>query len=174
MARLTHYPWWHHMPTKILVNNGSDHGMLPDGTKSLPEPMLTQDYWHQSQWNFKENTQDMLAKRVIWIWTFKNLLHQPGSNELTGPTWGPHGSCRPNVGPMNLPPLRDATKNWNWNLYKKVHVSTLRYEHLCESRQTTHEWVSTFFGSLLRLQHWLVTCGIQLTHSHILTDGQRT
>ena len=29
------------MATQILVNIGSGKGLLPDGTKSLPEPMLT-------------------------------------------------------------------------------------------------------------------------------------
>ena len=29
----------------ILVNIGSGNGLLPDGTKPLPEPMLTDDLW---------------------------------------------------------------------------------------------------------------------------------
>ena len=29
------------MATQILVNIGSGNGWLPDGTKPLPEPMLT-------------------------------------------------------------------------------------------------------------------------------------
>ena len=29
------------MATQILVNIGSGNGLLPDGTKPLPEPMLT-------------------------------------------------------------------------------------------------------------------------------------
>ena len=32
---------WCHMVTKIWVNIGSGNGLLPDGTKPLPEPMLT-------------------------------------------------------------------------------------------------------------------------------------
>ena len=32
---------WHHMATEIWVNTGSGNGLLPDGTKPLPEPMLT-------------------------------------------------------------------------------------------------------------------------------------
>ena len=31
------------MATEILVNIGSGNGLLPDGTKPLPEPMLTND-----------------------------------------------------------------------------------------------------------------------------------
>ena len=30
-----------HVATKIWVNIGSDYGLLPDGTKPLPESMLT-------------------------------------------------------------------------------------------------------------------------------------
>ena len=29
------------MASEILVNTGSGNGLLPDGTKPLPEPMLT-------------------------------------------------------------------------------------------------------------------------------------
>ena len=34
-------PWWRHMATEIWVNFSSGNGLLPDGTKPLPEPMLT-------------------------------------------------------------------------------------------------------------------------------------
>ena len=30
-----------HMALDILVNTGSSNGFVPDGTKPLPEPMLT-------------------------------------------------------------------------------------------------------------------------------------
>ena len=36
--------YWCHMAPEILVNIGSGNGLLPDGTKPLPEPMLT---YHQ-------------------------------------------------------------------------------------------------------------------------------
>ena len=32
--------WWHHMATEIWVNIVSGNGLLPGGTKPLPEPML--------------------------------------------------------------------------------------------------------------------------------------
>ena len=35
---------WRHMASWIWVNIGSGNGLLPDGTKPLPEPMLT---YHQ-------------------------------------------------------------------------------------------------------------------------------
>ena len=36
---------WHHMATETWVNIGSGNGLLPDGTKPLPEPMLTDNQW---------------------------------------------------------------------------------------------------------------------------------
>ena len=36
---------WHHMATHIWVNIGSGNGLLPAGTKPLPEPMLS---YHRS------------------------------------------------------------------------------------------------------------------------------
>ena len=40
--KLSEYVVWRgHMATHILVNIGSGNGMLPDGTKPLPEPILT-------------------------------------------------------------------------------------------------------------------------------------
>ena len=35
------HEWRHIMVTKFWVNIGSDNGLLPDGTKSLPEPVMT-------------------------------------------------------------------------------------------------------------------------------------
>ena len=35
---------WQHMATENWVNIGSGNGLLPDGTKPLPQPMLT---YHQ-------------------------------------------------------------------------------------------------------------------------------
>ena len=34
-----------HMARKIWVNIGSGNALLPDGTKPLPEPMLTDHQW---------------------------------------------------------------------------------------------------------------------------------
>ena len=47
---------------KILVKNGSDNGLLPDGAKPLLEPILNRDYWHLPPCNFAENTEDVLAQ----------------------------------------------------------------------------------------------------------------
>ena len=37
--------WWQQMATEIWVNIGSGNGLLPDGTKPLPEPVLTDHQW---------------------------------------------------------------------------------------------------------------------------------
>ena len=42
---LTHCGLVTHMGTEIWVNIGSGNGLLPDGTKPLPEPMLTDHQW---------------------------------------------------------------------------------------------------------------------------------
>ena len=38
---LTIVALWNHVAIWILVNIDSGNGLLPDGTKPLPEPMLT-------------------------------------------------------------------------------------------------------------------------------------
>ena len=48
------------MATEIWVNAGSGNGLLRDGTKPLPEPMLTNEVlWHSPDSNFIENTLDI-------------------------------------------------------------------------------------------------------------------
>ena len=37
--------YWGHMVTEIWINIGSGNGLLPDGTKPLPESMLTYNQW---------------------------------------------------------------------------------------------------------------------------------
>ena len=34
------YAWWRHMVSWVFIKTGSGNGLLPDGTKLLPEPML--------------------------------------------------------------------------------------------------------------------------------------
>ena len=35
--------WWRQMATEMWVNIGPDNGLLPDGIKKVPEPMLSND-----------------------------------------------------------------------------------------------------------------------------------
>ena len=40
--------WWCHLAIYIWFNIGLDNGLLPHGTKPLPDSMLTYDQWHSS------------------------------------------------------------------------------------------------------------------------------
>ena len=51
------------MATYIWVNIGSDDGLLPDGTKPLPEPVLNNqqtNLWHSPYGGSTGNAQDVL------------------------------------------------------------------------------------------------------------------
>ena len=74
------------MVTEILVNIGSGNGLLPDGTKPLPEPMLTD---HQlspvtfilGQFHKRFLNQELL-KIHLKITYLKFHSNFPGANEL--------------------------------------------------------------------------------------------
>ena len=65
---------WRHMVTWIWINIGSGNGLLPDGTKPLPEPMLT---YHQrgsvafSSEQFHRKCSRYQFVKQIWIYNFK-------------------------------------------------------------------------------------------------------
>ena len=56
------FPWAElkkrNMASEIWVNIGSGNGMLPDGTKPLPEPMLTDHQWSQLTFILGQLTRD--------------------------------------------------------------------------------------------------------------------
>ena len=70
-----------HMVWGILVNTGSGNGLLPDGTKPLPEPILTlnADRWNSFQW---------LASTVIQVTnpTFVWNVHIWKHSHISKPT----------------------------------------------------------------------------------------
>ena len=55
---------------KILDNTGSCNGLLPDGTKPLPEPMLTYHQWGSVAYTWGCISQEL----------FKISIHKTGSN----------------------------------------------------------------------------------------------
>ena len=70
------------MATEIGVNLGSGNGLLPDGTKPLPEPMLTLHYWGSVAviWEQLHSMHpSYYSEESVW----KLLLDLPGANELT-------------------------------------------------------------------------------------------
>ena len=58
---------WSHMATEIWVNIGSGNGLLPDGTKPLPEPRLT---------NYQRGL-------VAFIWFIWGEFHRECSGDLS-------------------------------------------------------------------------------------------
>ena len=79
------------MATEIWVNIGSGNGLLPDGTKPLPEPMLTDNQWSPSDIHMKAISQEMPQPPVTKIHlkiTYLNLHSNfPGANELRWSVW---------------------------------------------------------------------------------------
>ena len=66
------------MKSYHLVNTGSSHGLLPDSTKPLPEPMLT---YHQcdpvtfTQGNFIQNSEDITHCNLLESYVLRNYCH---------------------------------------------------------------------------------------------------
>ena len=76
----------HHLTTWIWVNTGSGNGLVPDGTKPLPESMWTNHHWDfvaihtrpTSYKMFKISFFDMSLIITISI----SKAHLPGANKL--------------------------------------------------------------------------------------------
>ena len=77
------------MATEIWVNIGSGNGLLPDGTKPLPEPMLTFHNWSPVTFiSGKEMPQPSINKICLNIIYLKFYWNSPGANELKLPKHG--------------------------------------------------------------------------------------
>ena len=78
-----------HMANEIWVNIGSGNGLLPDHTKPLPEPMLTDHQWGPETFILvaisKGMTQPSITKIRLKITYLKFLSNFPGVNELIVP-----------------------------------------------------------------------------------------
>ena len=55
------------MAAEIWVNIGSGNGLLPDGTKPLPEPVLTDHQWSPSDIHIREISREMPQTSIIKI-----------------------------------------------------------------------------------------------------------
>ena len=73
------------MATEIWVNIGSGNGLVPDGTKPLPEPMLT-DHQKSTDIHIRVISQKMsqpsIIKICLKITCLKLHSNFPGANEL--------------------------------------------------------------------------------------------
>ena len=74
------------MASEICVNIGSGNGLLLDGIKPLPEPMLTDHQLKSTYIHIRAISQDMPQPSITEIpWKITYLkfhLHFPGTNEL--------------------------------------------------------------------------------------------
>ena len=75
------------MATEIWVNIGLGNGLLPDGTKPLPEPMLTDHQWSPVKFILGQFSQEMpqpsITKIHLKITCLKFQLNFPGANGLS-------------------------------------------------------------------------------------------
>ena len=74
------------MATQTWVNIGSGNGLLPDGTKPLPEPILTNHKWGLVAFTWEQfHRKCPRYLSLIWVWKIANSRFQlqlPGANEL--------------------------------------------------------------------------------------------
>ena len=76
---------WRHMVTEIWVKIGSGNDLLPDSTKPLPEPMLTDHHWGPVTFTtgqFYEMPQPSITESRLKITYLKFHSDFPGANEL--------------------------------------------------------------------------------------------
>ena len=69
------------MVIEICVNIGSGHGLLPDGTKPLPEPMLTYHHWDSLTISL-EVLKISICKMNLKNKFVKSFPYLSGANEL--------------------------------------------------------------------------------------------
>ena len=73
---------------EIWVNIGSGNVLLPEGTKPLPEPMLTDHQWSSSDIHLRSISQEIPQPSITKIClkiTYLNFhSNSPGVNELNG------------------------------------------------------------------------------------------
>ena len=65
------------MATEIWVNIGSGNGLLPDGTKPLPEPMLTDRQWSPGTFilgQFHKRCLNHQSLKSVWKLPTQNFI----------------------------------------------------------------------------------------------------
>ena len=76
---------WHHMESKKLVNFGSCNGLLPDGTKQLPKPVMTDNQWGLVAFTWGQSCRKCsrnLSLILFGITDSSLQSNHPGANEL--------------------------------------------------------------------------------------------
>ena len=154
------------MATEIWVNIGSGNGLLLDGTKPLPEPMLTDHQWSPVTFilgQFHKRCLSHQSLKSVWkLHVLKFHSNFPGANELNhickrGP-WA--FFCKGNDRVMDVT-LSKSTSNkcgvlTHWGRDKMAAIS---------------QTISSAFSSmkmfvLWMVIHWSLFLRVQLTISH--------
>ena len=99
------------MTTEILVNIGSVNGLLPDGTKPLPEPMLTYHHWDTVTFiwcQFLKRTPAINHLNLFENYLYKIAFKSPRGRWVTITCWesigletGIHWEHQTNSGPVS-------------------------------------------------------------------------
>ena len=77
---------WHHMATEIWVNIGLGNGLLPDGTKPSPEPMLIDHQWSPVTFilgQFHKRCLNHQSLKSVWklrVWNIIQISQGPMSS----------------------------------------------------------------------------------------------
>ena len=78
------------MVTKMWVNIGSGNGLMPDGTKPLPEPVLTDHYWSPMTFilgQFHKKCLNHQSLKSVWNYISKISFKFPRDQWVN--TWRP-------------------------------------------------------------------------------------
>ena len=158
------------MALGVLVNTGSGNGLLPDGTKPLPEPMLTDHQWSPvtfilGQFHKRCYNHQSLTKICLKITYLKFHSNFPGANELTHKIKSSQGTYL--VSSVNTLDKRTAKYQeytallWvigRQNLHPHVLMMLiLTWERFSSSIYRHHSWSRaqlTIVHSLQSCNHW--------------------
>ena len=148
------------MATEIWVNIGSGNGLLPDGTKPLPEPMLTDPWWSPVTFILGQFHKRCLNHQSLKI-SFKLTclkLHSnvPGANELIW-MWKWCVMCsHKRLSSAHFGTLPDLGLGWVQN-----HIKVSNWQARCEVQTVSHaiEHFKGYTGVLLRKWDygWVIT-----------------
>ena len=96
------------MATEIWVNIGSGNGLLPDGTKPLPEPMLTDHQWSPVKFisgQFHKRCLNHQSLKSVWKLHICNFI-QISQRQWVKLNWGPGGRFKNEYELLNLRALK--------------------------------------------------------------------
>ena len=138
------------MATKIWVNIGSGNDLLPDGTKSLPEPMLTDHQWSRVTFilgQFREMLQPSVTKILLKITYLKLHSHFPGANELNAKRLSDF---------QYMSAVMTGSIQSNYSLHRCLWVFLIRWIEQ-GNKKCFHRWMYLLLGHVNHIYYKLFT-----------------